>query len=92
MARYKHTDAGAGQGMFLTVNLKEQLLPGTFEYMLDELTGGKIDASVFDTNYRNDETGAPGIPPAALIKLIIYGYSKGRMSPGGCGTWGGTAS
>jgi len=76
--------------MFLTVNLKEQLLPGSFEYMLDELTGGKTGASVFDANYRNDGTGAPAIPPAALIKLIIYGYSKGRMSPVGCGNWGGT--
>jgi len=38
--------------MFLTVNLKEQLLPGTFEYMLDELTGGKTGANVFDANYR----------------------------------------
>ena len=43
---------GRGQGMFLTVNLKEQLLPGTFEYMLDELTGGKTGANVFDANYR----------------------------------------
>jgi hypothetical protein len=31
MARHKHTEAEGGQGMFLTVNLKEQLLPGTFE-------------------------------------------------------------
>ena len=83
MARYKHTDAEAGQGMFLTVNLKEQLLPGSFEYMLNELVGGKIDASMFDANYRNDETGAAAIPPAALIKLIIYGYLKGRMSSRG---------
>jgi hypothetical protein len=27
MARYKHTEAENGQGMFLSVNLKEQLLP-----------------------------------------------------------------
>ena len=85
MARYRHTDAETGQGMFLPVNLKEQLLPGSFEHMLDRLVGEKIDASAFDTNYKNDETGAAAIPPAALIKLIIYGYSKGRMSPGGCG-------
>jgi transposase len=80
MARYKHTDAEDGQGMFLSVNLKEQLLPGSFEYMLDELIGSKIDISAFDNNYKNDATGATAIPPAALIKLIIYGYSKGRLS------------
>ena len=83
MARYKHTDAEDGQGMFLTVNLKEQLLPGTFEYMLNDLIGNQIDVSMFDMNYKNDETGAKAIPPAALIKLIIYGYSKGKKSSRG---------
>jgi transposase len=83
MARYKHTDAENGQGMFLSVDLKEQLLPGSFGHMLDELIGGKIEVSAFDSNYKNDETGATAIPPAALIKLIIYGYSKGRMSSRG---------
>jgi hypothetical protein len=83
MAKYKHTDAENGQDLFLRVNLKEQLLPGTFEYMLDDLIGGKIDISVFDKNYKNDKTGAPAIPPAAPIKLILYGYSKGRNSSRG---------
>jgi transposase len=79
-AGYKHTDAEDGQGMFMPINLKEQLLSGSFEHMLDELIGGKIDASVFDNNYKNNETGAKAIPPAVLIKLILYGYSKGRTS------------
>jgi transposase len=69
--------------MFLTVNLKEQLIPGTFEYMSDDLTGGKIDLSEFDQNYRNDLTGAKAIPPRVLIKLVIYGYSKGIKSSRG---------
>jgi hypothetical protein len=43
--------------MSLSVNLKEQLLPGYFEYMLNELIGGKMDVSIFDNNYKNDETG-----------------------------------
>ena len=80
MARYKHSDIENGQGVFLTVNLKSQLLPGTFEHMLDDLIDRKIDISVFDGNYRNDETGCKAIPPAVLIKLIIYGYSKGIKS------------
>jgi hexokinase len=45
MARYKHTEAEGGQGMFLTVNLKEQLLPGTFEYMLNDLVGTKLTSA-----------------------------------------------
>ena len=48
MAKYRTTDAASGQGLFLTVNLQEQLLPDTFEYMLDKLIGGKIDLSIFD--------------------------------------------
>ena len=80
MARYKYTDAAAGQGLFLTVNLQEQLLPGTFEYMLDRLIGTKIDVSIFDQRYKNDFTGASAIPPTVLVKLIIYGYYTGNKS------------
>jgi transposase len=80
MAKYKHTDIEYGQGLFLTVNLKEQLLPGTFEYMLNSLIGSKIDISEFDQNYKNDDTGANAIAPCVLIKLIIYGYLKGAYS------------
>jgi transposase len=83
MARYKHTEAENGQGFFMSVNLKEQLLPGTFEYMLNDLIGKRIDISMFDKNYRNDQTGAKAIPPAVLIKLIIYGYQKGVKSSRG---------
>ena len=83
MAKYKQTDTENGQGLFLSVNLKEQLIPGTFEYMLDDLIENKIDVSIFDKNYKNDETGAAAIPPPALIKLIIYGYSKGVKSSRG---------
>ena len=58
MARYKHTDTEYGQGIFLSVNLKKQLLPGTFEYMLNDLVGNTIDVSMFDKNYKNDNNGA----------------------------------
>jgi transposase len=83
MAKYKQTEAAEGQGLFLPVNLKEQLIPGTFEYMLDALIGKQIDISVFDKNYKNDETGAAAVHPRILIKLIIYGYSKGIKSSRG---------
>ena len=80
MARYKYTDASFGQGQFLTVNLEEQLLPGTFAYMLNDILGKEIDISTFDSNYKNDKTGATAIPPLVLIKLIMYGYRKGIIS------------
>ena len=80
MAKYRESDVAAGQGLFLTVHLNEQLLPGTFEYMLDQIIGTKIDTSVFDKKYKNDLRGASAIPPNVLLKLIIYGYSKGCKS------------
>jgi hypothetical protein len=83
MARYKHTDAEYGQGQFLTVNLQEQLLPGTYEYMLDDIIEHTIDTGIFDGKYKNDETGAGAINPKALLKLVFYGYSKDRKSSRG---------
>ena len=80
MARYKYTEAEAGQGMFLTVNLSKQLLPGTFEYTLDKLVDHEIDMSSFAGNYHNDTTGRLAINPAVLLKLVLYGYSKGMLS------------
>jgi transposase len=80
MAKYKTTDVSAGQGLFLSVNLNEQLLPGSFEFMLNKLIGTKIDISIFDKNYQNDETGASAVPPSVLLKLIIYGYHNGCKS------------
>jgi len=80
MPNYKYTDVSAGQALFLTVNLNEQLLPGTFEYMLNDIIGTKIDISCFDINYKNDNVGASAIPPRVLLKLIIYGYYNGHIS------------
>jgi len=77
MARFKQTDKT--QGMFLTVNLAEQLLPGTFEWTLDYLID-RTDLSLFEQNYHNDEMGACAYPPRVLLKIIIYSYSKGILS------------
>jgi transposase len=80
MARYRRSEAAEGQGLFLSVQLEEQLLPGTFEHMLDHIIGTKIDTGIFDKKYKNDKTGASAISPVVLLKLIIYGYSIGRKS------------
>ena len=80
MAKYRTNDVAAGQGLFLSVNLQEQLLPGSFEYMLNEILGTKIDLSVFDRKYKNDLTGASAVPPSVLLKLVFYGYYKGSKS------------
>ena len=43
MAHYKNTEKG--QGLFLTINLEEQLAPGTYEYTLTRLIDNKLDLS-----------------------------------------------
>ena len=78
MAHYKDTEKG--QGLFLTVNLSEQIVPGTFEHTLDRLIGEKLDLSIFNRKYNNDETGAAAIEPGILLKIILYCYSLGIIS------------
>ena len=56
MVHYKNTEKG--QGLFLTINLGEQLVPGTYEYTLARLIDNRMDLSLFDRKYNNDYTGA----------------------------------
>jgi len=78
MAHYKETEKG--QGLFLTVNLSKQLVPGTYEYTLTRLIDNKLDLSIFDRKYNNDYTGAAAIEPRILLKIILYCYSMGIIS------------
>lgn len=74
MARYKVIDRSP---KFLPVDLSQQLLPGTFEHALNHLLDHELDLSGFDERFCNDETGAPAYPPAVLLKLILFAYSRG---------------
>lgn len=75
MARYKHYDYS--QTKMLPVSYERQILPGTFEHTLSYLIDNKIDLSVFEDRYRNDDGGAPAYDPAILLKIILFAYSKG---------------
>ena len=75
MARYRYT--GKDQGLFLTVDLSEQIIPGTYEYTLSRLIDNKLDLRIFDRKYINDLTGAAAIEPRILLKIILYCYSIG---------------
>src|SRR5215469_11528428 len=78
MARYKNTDYA--QGLIIPVNLSEQIIKGTYEYTLKMLIDEKLDLSIFDRRYINDETGAPAIEPRILLKIILYCYNMGVIS------------
>ena len=77
MARYKHIDTSP---RFLAVDLRRQLLPGTFEHALNYLLDHKLDLSSFDERFCNDVTGATAYPPAMLLKVILFAYSQGIIS------------
>lgn len=78
MARYKPYDYN--QPKFIAVDFKSQILPGTFEYSLNHIVDNKLDLSLFDARYKNDETGAPAYDPAILLKIVLYAYSRGITS------------
>jgi len=80
MARYKHIDSSP---RFLAVDLRRQLLPGTFEYALNYLIDHELDLSGFDARYQNDTTGACAYPPAMLLKVVLFAYSQGIVSSRG---------
>jgi transposase len=77
MARYKYIDTNP---RFLAVDLAQQLLPGTFEHALNHLLDHAIDLSSFDARFRNDATGATAYPPALLLKVVLFAYSRGIVS------------
>jgi len=77
MARYKHVDTSP---RLLPVDLERQLLPGTFEHALNYLIDHQLDLSGFDRRYKNDLTGASAYPPAMLLKVVLFAYSRGIVS------------
>jgi len=77
MARYKHIDTSP---RFLAVDLERQLLPGTFEHALNYLIDHESDLTGFDARYCNDLTGAAAYPPAMLLKVVLFAYSRGMVS------------
>ena len=77
MARYKRIDTSP---RFIAVDLERQLLPGTFEHALNYLVDHQLDLSGFDRRYKNDLTGASAYPPAMLLKVVLFAYSRGIVS------------
>ena len=77
MARYKHIDTSP---RFIADDLQRLLLPGTFEHALNYLIDHEIDLSRFDARYKNDLTGAAAYPPAMLLKVVLFAYSRGIVS------------
>jgi len=69
MARYKAIDTSP---RFLAVDLEKQLLPGSFEHAVHHLLDHEFDLSLFDTRYRNDQSGACAYRIAVDIDLAKF--------------------
>jgi transposase len=78
MAKYKSYDYS--QGVLIPVSLEEQLMPGTLEFAIHTLVETQVDTSIFEIRYNNDETGRLAYDPKILLKVVLFGYSRGLIS------------
>jgi transposase len=78
MAKYKTYDYR--QRVLLPVSLEDQLMPGTLEFAIHTLVEKRLDLSIFDGKYRNDETGRAAYDPKILLKVVLLAYSRGLIS------------
>ena len=78
MAKYKYYDYS--QSVLIPVSLEEQLMPGTLEFAIHTLVETRIDTSIFEARYSNDETGRLAYDPKILLKVVLFGYSLGLIS------------
>jgi transposase/IS5 family transposase len=78
MARYKTYDYR--QRVLLPVSLEDQLMPGTLEFAIHTLVEKRLDMSIFEGKYRNDETGRAAYDPKTLLKVVLLSYSRGLIS------------
>jgi len=60
----------------LPISLQDQILPGKLEYTISELVEKRLDLSVLDTRYNNDEAGAAAIHPKILLKVMLLAMPK----------------
>ena len=78
MAKYKYYDYS--QNVMIPVSLDEQLMPGTLEFAIHALVENRMDMSIFDGRYNNDDTGCWAYDPKVLLKVVLLAYSRGLMT------------
>mgnify|MGYP001813806565 CR=1 FL=1 len=78
MAKYKRYDYS--QKVLIPVFLEEQLVPGSLEFAIHTLIETRMDMSVFEGKYKNDQTGRSAYDPKILLKVVLLGYSRGLIS------------
>jgi transposase len=76
----KYKTYNYSQEVLIPVSLEDQIMPGTLEFAIHTLIETRMDMSVFDERYHNDETGRSAYDPKVLLKVILFGYSRGLIS------------
>jgi transposase len=77
MPRFKPYDYR--QGLLVPLTLEKQLVEGSLEYALHHLIEERIEEAWFEELYANDEVGRPAYSPKLLLKVILFGYSRGLI-------------
>jgi transposase len=75
IAKYKEYDYK--QIAILPISLEDQLSPGTLEFAIHTLVETRMDLSLFDEKYKNDETDRLAYDPKILLKVVLFTYSRG---------------
>ena len=78
MAKFKTYDYR--QRVLLPVSLEDQLMSGTLELAIHTLVDKRLNMSIFQSKYRNDETGRAAYDPKILLKVVLLAYSRGLIS------------
>ena len=78
MAKYKPYNYS--QRVMIPISLEDQLMPGTLEFAIHTLVEDRMNTSVFEDRYNNDETGRWAYDPKILLKAVLLGYSRGLIS------------
>lgn len=71
------------QQVMLAIDFRRQILPGTLEWAINHIVDTRLDLSVFDHRFRNDDSGAPAFDPAIVLKIVLLAYSRGVLSSRG---------
>ena len=68
------------QRKLLDIDFLEVIGDDTFEYCLYVLLEREAMLSAFEATYKNDHGGRPAYEPKVLLRIILYGYSRGVTS------------
>jgi len=78
MAKYKLSNPK--QIEYIAIDYSKQLTVGSFEHTLKYLFENRISLISFDSYFKNHNTGASAYHPRVLLKVILFGYSRGILS------------